>query len=120
LASSAAGSGIGNVILLISGSRRGASGFILSILMSKAMNRSFTNVLFGAFGSETTTTAAKSSAGVQVRASRVAGGEDGPLDRRRGRGDPAGVRAARDRDPGLRHGGRAGTARGARAVGAHR
>jgi len=67
LASCATGFAIGNVILIISGSLDGASGFILSILMSKAMNRSFTNVLFGAFGSETTTTAAKSSAGMTVR-----------------------------------------------------
>jgi proton-translocating NAD(P)+ transhydrogenase subunit beta len=52
LASCATGFAIGNVILIISGSLDGASGFILSILMSKAMNRSFTNVLFGAFGAE--------------------------------------------------------------------
>ncbi|HEX6052410.1 MAG TPA: NAD(P)(+) transhydrogenase (Re/Si-specific) subunit beta, partial [Gemmatimonadaceae bacterium] len=52
LASCATGFAIGNVILIISGSLDGASGFILSILMSKAMNRSFTNVLFGAFGSQ--------------------------------------------------------------------
>jgi NAD(P) transhydrogenase subunit beta len=52
------GFAIGNVILIISGSLDGASGFILSILMSKAMNRSFTNVLFGAFGSQTATAAA--------------------------------------------------------------
>src|SRR5689334_525012 len=52
LASCATGFAIGNVILIISGSLDGSSGFILSILMSKAMNRSFTNVLFGAFGAE--------------------------------------------------------------------
>jgi NAD(P) transhydrogenase subunit beta len=67
LASCATGFAIGNVILIISGSLDGASGFILSILMSKAMNRSFTNVLFGAFGSETAAISAKSSAGLSVR-----------------------------------------------------
>jgi NAD(P) transhydrogenase subunit beta len=67
LASCATGFAIGNVILIISGSLDGASGFILSILMSKAMNRSFTNVLFGAFGSETKAVGAKSSAGLAVR-----------------------------------------------------
>jgi H+-translocating NAD(P) transhydrogenase subunit beta len=36
----------------------GASGFLLSVLMSRAMNRSFANVLFGAFGSEATTAVA--------------------------------------------------------------
>jgi NAD(P) transhydrogenase subunit beta len=53
LAACATGFAINNEILIISGSLDGASGFILSILMSKAMNRSFSNVLFGAFGSET-------------------------------------------------------------------
>jgi H+-translocating NAD(P) transhydrogenase subunit beta len=51
LASCATGFALGNVILIISGALDGASGFILSILMSKAMNRSFGNVLFGAMGS---------------------------------------------------------------------
>ncbi len=50
LASSATGFAIGNNVLIIAGALDGASGFLLSILMSKAMNRSFTNVLFGAFG----------------------------------------------------------------------
>jgi H+-translocating NAD(P) transhydrogenase subunit beta len=71
LASCATGFAIGNVILIISGSLDGASGFILSILMSKAMNRSFTNVLFGAFGSETKAIGAKSSAGLAVRSISV-------------------------------------------------
>jgi len=67
LASCATGFALGNVILIISGSLDGASGFILSILMSKAMNRSFTNVLFGAFGSQTTAIAGKSAEGMSVR-----------------------------------------------------
>jgi proton-translocating NAD(P)+ transhydrogenase subunit beta len=50
LASSATGFAIGNNVLIIAGALDGASGFILSIIMSRAMNRSFANVLFGAFG----------------------------------------------------------------------
>jgi NAD(P) transhydrogenase subunit beta len=53
LAASATGFAIGNDVLIICGALDGASGFLLSILMSKAMNRSFGNVLFGAFGSVT-------------------------------------------------------------------
>jgi NAD(P) transhydrogenase subunit beta len=67
LASCAMGFALGNVILIISGALDGASGFILSILMSKAMNRSFTNVLFGAFGSETVAASGKSASGLTVR-----------------------------------------------------
>ena len=52
LASAATGFVLGNNVLIIAGSLDGASGFILSILMSRAMNRSFRNVLFGAFGSQ--------------------------------------------------------------------
>ena len=50
LASAATGFAIGNNVLIIAGALDGASGFILSIVMSRAMNRSFKNVLFGAFG----------------------------------------------------------------------
>jgi len=51
LAASATGFAIDNNVLIICGALDGASGFLLSILMSRAMNRSFANVLFGAFGS---------------------------------------------------------------------
>jgi H+-translocating NAD(P) transhydrogenase subunit beta len=51
LASAATGMVIGNNVLIIAGTLDGGSGFILSIVMCKAMNRSITNVLFGAFGS---------------------------------------------------------------------
>jgi H+-translocating NAD(P) transhydrogenase subunit beta len=67
LAASATGFAIGNNVLIICGALDGASGFILSIIMSKAMNRSFANVLFGAFGSATTAGSLKSAAGLAVR-----------------------------------------------------
>lgn len=51
LAASATGFAISNNVLIIAGTLDGFSGFILSVVMCKAMNRSITNVLFGAFGS---------------------------------------------------------------------
>jgi H+-translocating NAD(P) transhydrogenase subunit beta len=51
LSSAATGFVLGNNVLIIAGTLDGFSGFILSILMCKAMNRSITNVLFGGFGS---------------------------------------------------------------------
>lgn len=42
---------LGSTVLIISGTLVGASGTLLTMLMSKAMNRSLANVLFGAFGS---------------------------------------------------------------------
>jgi NAD(P) transhydrogenase subunit beta len=51
LASAATGFVLSNNVLIIAGTLDGFSGFILSILMCRAMNRSIWNVLFGAFGS---------------------------------------------------------------------
>jgi len=70
LASAATGFAISNNVLIVSGALDGASGFLLSMLMSKAMNRSFANVLFGAFGAETGA-AASSAAGSDLVATPI-------------------------------------------------
>jgi NAD(P) transhydrogenase subunit beta len=65
LASAATGFALNNNVLIIAGTLDGFSGFILSILMCKAMNRSMTNVLFGAFGTVSEQTGA--AAGGEMR-----------------------------------------------------
>jgi NAD(P) transhydrogenase subunit beta len=68
LASAATGFAISNNVLIIAGALDGTSGFLLSVLMSKAMNRSFANVLFGAFGNpELAAASLQSAAGKEVR-----------------------------------------------------
>ena len=63
LASAATGFVLSNKVLIIAGTLDGFSGFILSILMCRAMNRSMTNVLFGAFGSAATAAAGNEQQG---------------------------------------------------------
>jgi NAD(P) transhydrogenase subunit beta len=72
LSSAATGFVLGNNVLIIAGTLDGFSGFILSILMCRAMNRSITNVLFGGFGSAVTSETAVSGSMREVGLDDVA------------------------------------------------
>src|SRR3954463_11958639 len=72
LAAVAMGFVLDNKLLITAGALDGSSGLILAIIMCRAMNRSFTNVLFGAFGQTQQTTA--SSNGKLYKAETIEGG----------------------------------------------
>jgi NAD(P) transhydrogenase subunit beta len=75
LSACAMGFALQNHLLIIAGALNAASGFILSVIMCKAMNRSFTNVLFGAFGQAVVSSAAQQEA----RPVRTATAEDAAM-----------------------------------------
>jgi NAD(P) transhydrogenase subunit beta len=61
LSAAALGFVLNNKLLIVAGSLDGSSGLILALIMSNAMNRSFTNILFGGVGAVRTQAAATSS-----------------------------------------------------------
>ena len=67
LAASATGFVLHNTVLIVAGALVGASGTLLTMLMGRAMNRSLANVLFGAFGTVQTGSAAAVDDGRSVR-----------------------------------------------------
>ncbi len=71
LAVALTGLALANNVLIISGALVGASGTLLTILMSRAMNRSLFNVLFGAFGAVSASSAAAGGGAQNIRAATV-------------------------------------------------
>jgi NAD(P) transhydrogenase subunit beta len=76
LAAAAAGFLLENTALIIGGTLVGASGTLLTILMSRAMNRSLANVLFGAFGAPAPEALAAAGAAVDGKVARETSAED--------------------------------------------
>jgi proton-translocating NAD(P)+ transhydrogenase subunit beta len=72
LSAAAMGFVLNSKLLIVAGALDGSSGFILSVIMCKAMNRSFTNVLFGAFGQ----VQASAAAATEARTVRSASAEE--------------------------------------------
>jgi NAD(P) transhydrogenase subunit beta len=79
LAVAMAGFTLNNQLLIVAGTLVGASGTILTRLMSKAMNRSLGNVLFGAFGAATAASAETAAASDDGRSIRSIGAEDAAI-----------------------------------------
>jgi H+-translocating NAD(P) transhydrogenase subunit beta len=73
VAAAGAGFVLENNVLIVAGALVGASGTLLTILMGRAMNRSLTNVLFGAFGS---VVAAPADDGMDGRSARATTADD--------------------------------------------
>jgi proton-translocating NAD(P)+ transhydrogenase subunit beta len=75
---SAVGAGfvLSNTALIIGGTLVGASGTLLTVIMSRAMNRSLANVLFGAFGSAAPAAAPGAAGEGEVKSHREVSAED--------------------------------------------
>jgi H+-translocating NAD(P) transhydrogenase subunit beta len=78
LSGAAMGFVLDNKALIIAGALDGASGFLLSVIMSRAMNRSFRNVLFSAFG-QVDASAAKAGAAAEERPVRSASSDEAAM-----------------------------------------
>ena len=73
MSAAALGFVLNNKLLIVAGSLDGSSGFVLALIMSQAMNRSFTNVLFGGVGAKVVKSA---------KGAAAAAGSPGPVARR--------------------------------------